>query len=71
MNECSPKIMKNDITSEAITAINKDFSASIITGCNFHIRQRQRRQQQNVVPIVEYTEVKQVRLTCRLRAALA
>ena len=63
--------MKDDFEAAVIKAINTFFLSSVTTGCKFHFRQFLWRQPQNVGLMVEYKEVKQVRLICRMRAALA
>ena len=63
--------MKDDFEAAAIKAISKVFSRSDITGCKFNFRQCLWRQPQNDGLTVEQKGGKQVRLTCRMRAALA
>jgi hypothetical protein len=63
--------MKDYFEASAIKTINKVFSGSVFTGRKFHFRPCLWRQPQNIGLTVEYKEVKQVRLTCRMRAALA
>jgi hypothetical protein len=67
----SPKITKVDFEVAVISAINKAFPHSVITGCNFHFNQCLWRQIQNIVLTVEYKEDEQVRIICRMCTALA
>jgi hypothetical protein len=67
----SPKIIKLDFEAAVISAINKVFPDSVITGCNFHFDQCLWRQIQNIGLTVEYKEDEQVRIICRMCAALA
>lgn len=67
----SPKIIKVDFEAAVISAINKVFPGSVITGCNFHFNQCLWRQIQNIGLAVEYKEDEQVRIICRMCAALA
>jgi hypothetical protein len=62
--------MNVDFETAVISAINKDFPDSVITGCNFHLEQFRWRQIQNIGLAVGYTENQQVRLACRMCAAL-
>jgi hypothetical protein len=55
----SPKIIKVDFEAAVLSAINKVFPDSIITGCNFHCNQSLWRQTQNIGLTVEYRENKQ------------
>jgi hypothetical protein len=67
----SPKITKVDFEAAVMSAINKVFPDSVITGCNFHFNQCPWRQIHNTGLTVEYKEDEEVRLMCRMCAALA
>jgi hypothetical protein len=67
----SPKIIKFDFEAGVISAVNKVFPDSIITGCNFHFHHCLWRQIQNICLTVEHEENEQVQLICRMCAALA
>jgi hypothetical protein len=58
----SPKIIKVDSEAAAISAINKVFPDSVVTGCNFHFNQCPWRQIQNICLTVEYKGDEKVRL---------
>jgi hypothetical protein len=62
--------MKVDFETAVMSAINKDFPDSIITGCNFNLKQCRCRQLQNIGLTVGYKQNQQLRLACRMRAAL-
>ena len=80
----SPKIMKDEFDTAVVSAINKVFPHSVITGCNFHFSQCLWRKLQNTefnvlltVPRIQntgltevYKENEQVRTTYRMCAAL-
>jgi hypothetical protein len=66
-----PKIIKFDFEAAVISAINKVCPDSVITGCNIHFNQSLWRLIQNIGLTVEYKEDKQVRIICRMCAALA
>jgi hypothetical protein len=67
----SPKIIKAVFEATVISAINKVFPDSVITGCNFHFNQCLWKQIQNIGLTVEYKEDEQVRIICRMCADLA
>jgi hypothetical protein len=67
----SPKIIKVDFEEAVISAINKVFPGSVITGCNFHFNQCLWRQVQTISLTVEYKEDEQVRIICRMCVVLA
>jgi hypothetical protein len=67
----SPKIIKVDSGAAVISAINKVFPDSVITGCNFNFNQCLWIQIQNIGLAVEYKEDEQVRIIFRMCAALA
>jgi len=72
-NSCyfwSPNIIKDNFEAAVVSAINKVFPDSIIIDSNFHFNQCLWIQQQNIGLTVEYKENEQVRLTCRMCAAL-
>jgi hypothetical protein len=72
-NSCffwSPKIINDNFEAAVVSAINKVSPNSNITGSNFH-NQCLWIQQQNIGLTVEYKENEQVRLTCRMCAALS
>jgi hypothetical protein len=48
--------MKVDFETAVISAINRDFPDSVITGCNLHMRQWLWRELQNVGLTVGYKE---------------
>jgi hypothetical protein len=52
----SPKIIKVDFEAAVVSATNKVFLDSVITGCNFHFNQCLWRQIQNSGLTVEYKE---------------
>jgi hypothetical protein len=54
----SPKIIKVDFEAAVISAINKVFPDSVITGCNFHFNQCLWRQIQNIGLTAECKEDK-------------
>jgi len=64
------KIMKVDFDA-TVSAINKIFQDSVITGCNFHLNQCLWRQRDSIGLTAQCKENEQVRLICRMRAALA
>jgi hypothetical protein len=61
----SPKIIKIDFEAAVINAINKVFPDSVITGSNFHSASEDK------YKILEHKEDEQVRIICRMCAALA
>jgi len=63
--------MKDDFEAAAIQAIHNVFSGSVTAGRKHHFRQCLCRQPQNVGGLMEYKEVKKVRLTYRMPAAWA
>jgi hypothetical protein len=67
----SQKIIKVDFEAAVISAINKVFPDSVITGCNCHLNKCLWRQIQNIFLTVEYKEDEEVRIICRMCAALA
>jgi long-subunit fatty acid transport protein len=67
----SSKTIKVDFEAAVISAINKVFPDSVITGRNFHFIQYLWRQTQNIGLTVEYKDNEQVRIIVRMCAALA
>jgi len=63
--------MKDDLEAAVVSAINKVFPYSVITGCNFHFSHCLWRQLQNIGLTVEYKENEQVRRTRRMCTVLA
>jgi hypothetical protein len=66
----SPKIVKVDFEA-IICAIYKVFPDSVSIECNFHFNRCLWRQIQNIGLAVEHKTIEQVRLMCRMCAALA
>jgi hypothetical protein len=52
----SPKIINVDFEAAVLSATNKVFPDSVITGCNFHFNQCLWRQIQNIGLTVEYKQ---------------
>ena len=67
----SPKMIKIGSEAAVISAMNKIFTDSVITGCNFRFKLSLWRQIQNIGLTVKYKETEQVRLTSRISTALA
>ena len=66
----SPKIIKLDFEAAAISAINKFFPDSVITGCSLHFSVCGNRYK-ILALTVGYEENEEVRRACRMCAALA
>jgi len=64
-------IKKVDFEAAVISAINKVFQGSVITGCNFHFNQCLWRQLQNIVLWGNTKKNEQVRLTYRMCAVFS
>jgi len=62
--------MKDESDATVVSAINKIFPDSVITGCNIHLSQCLERQLHNIGLTVQYKENEDVRHTCRMCAAL-
>lgn len=66
----SPKTIKLDFEAAAIGAAKKAFPQAVISGCSFHFHQCLWRKIQNLGLAESYKEDEQVRLVCRMCAAL-
>ena len=62
--------MKDDFEAAVVREINKVPSDSIVTCCNFHFSQCLCRQLQNIGLTLVFKEHEQVRLTCKIYAAI-
>jgi hypothetical protein len=62
--------MKDEFVTAAVSAINKVFQYSVITGCNIHLSQCLKRELHIIGLTVEYKENEEFRHTCIMCAVL-
>ena len=67
----SQNIMKDEYDAAVVSAVNKVFPNSVITGCNFNLSQCLGKQLQNIGLTGENKENEYVRPPCRMCAPLA
>jgi hypothetical protein len=66
----SPKIIKDEFDAAVVSAINKVFPDSVITGCNIHFSQCLKRERHIIDLTVEYKENEEFQHNCIMCAVL-